>query len=280
MAGSDEQERIAYYQSREQVGPYLSKLYSFFPGQPTIPNNATANKAIYINNGLGPGAKILNGITPFVPAELPCDEVIITNLQVAFVDPTLTISIVYNLMPPDDIITLFNTSTGQVLSPVAYLPIVGGIAVEFDVTSPPATVGSWSLKIARLSDPAKCFTVRNGIFQLAGAVCAIDAGAWTNPGGIPFGGFIFGVGPPLPVEIAGSGFLSCPIGVSVDRTGGSGGPLTQTVSSLVVVNDNLITFDVSRDAITSSAAYLATVFCTDASGCSDEADNPIGFIVF
>ena len=163
MAGSDEQERIAYYQSRKQVGPYLQRLYSFFPGQPTVPNNETANKAIYINNGRGPGDKILNGITPFVPEPLPCDEVVLTNLSAVFVDPTLTVTIEWNLLP-GDIITLFNTSSGQVLVPSLVTPILGGLSLEFDMTAPPVTAGLWSLKIAR-ADNLDCFAVRNGIFQ-------------------------------------------------------------------------------------------------------------------
>jgi len=277
MAGSDEQERIAYYQSRKQVGPYLQRLYSFFPGQPTVPNNETANKAIYINNGRGPGDKILNGITPFVPEPLPCDEVVLTNLSAVFVDPTLTVTIEWNLLP-GDIITLFNTSSGQVLVPSLVTPILGGLSLEFDMTAPPVTAGLWSLKIAR-ADNLDCFAVRNGIFQFTGAVCAIDAGAWTFPGGVPFGGPVFGAGLPISVEITGSGFLSCPIGVSVDRDGLGGAPATQTVSSLVVVNDNLITFDVSRDGIMNFGTYLATVFCTDAPGCSDEADNILFYVV-
>jgi hypothetical protein len=229
MANPDEQqERIAYYQSRVQVGPYLDKLYSFFPGQPTLPNNQTANKAVYVGDGSGPGAKILNGIHPFVPPVLPCDEVIITDLQIVFPDPALFISIVWNLLP-GDIISLFNTSTGQVLAPVSVSPIVGGLEVEFDMTSPPATGGSWSLKIARATN-LDCFAVRNDIFQLTGAVCSLSITDLTSPTGFP----VIPPGPPgfpggsFTVDLVGVGFLS-------------EGPVTVTIGpNLFPPNDTII----------------------------------------
>ena len=124
MAGSDEQERIAYYQSRKQVGPYLQRLYSFFPGQPTVPNNETANKAIYINNGRGPGDKILNGITPFVPDPLPCIEVVIASLVIGTFDD-LHVTVLYNV-EPGDIYVLFNTSDGTTLPIISVTPINTG----------------------------------------------------------------------------------------------------------------------------------------------------------
>jgi len=269
------QARIAYYQERRQLGAYLGDPLFFYPGASTVPQNATAN-LIAIGDGNGPGAKILNGIGPVVPVA-ECDEVVITDLQVAFVDPTLTVNVVYNVLP-GDIITLFNTNSGQVLVPTLVTPILGGLSLEFDMTAPPVTAGSWSFKIAR-AENLDCFAVRNGIFQFTGAVCAIDAGAWTYLGGVPFGP-VLGAGPPISAQITGSGFLSCPIGVSVERDGMGSAPLNQTVSSLVVVNDNLITFDVSRDGIVNFGTYLAIVFCTDAPGCSDEADNTLFYVVF
>jgi len=238
---ADEQARIDYYQSREQVGAYLSKLYSFFPGQPTIPNNATANKAIYINNGRGPGDKILNGITPFVPEALPCDEVIITDLGVVFADPSLFVSLVYNLMPPGDIITLFNTSTGQVLTPVGYSPIPGGVEVEFDMTSPPATAGLWSLKITR-AENLDCFVVRSGIFQLTGPICALAVtgigppATPVSPPGPP--GFPGGVG--FFIELTGVGFLTGPLTIEVITVFGF--PTTLVGYSIIVIDDTSLTF--------------------------------------
>jgi hypothetical protein len=240
MAGNEEQERIAYYQSREQVGPYLDKLYSFFPGQPTLPNNETANKAIYINNGLGPGAKIINGIKPYVPPALPCDDVIITSLVGNFVDPALFLNILWNLLP-GDIITLFNTSTGQVLTPVAVSPIVGGLEVEFDMTLPPATAGSWSLKIAR-AENLDCFAVRSNAFQLISAVCALSVtgigppASPVSPPGPP--GFPGGVG--FFIELTGTGFLTGALTIEVIN---NFFPFNTLVGyGILVINDANLTF--------------------------------------
>ena len=234
-----EQARIDYYLSRRKIGSYLNRALSFYPGAPTIPTNFIANKTTYINNGLGPGAKILNGIEPFVPEPLPCDEPVIESLVVG-VFGDLHVTVLYNV-EPGDIYVMFNTSDGTFLPIISVTPIVGGVNVIFNDDSPPATPGAYTFKILR-ADNAECFVIRASIFTVAPVVCEIEIDSWTGDG-IPPPPFTFvppGT-PGLTATVIGSGFLPGPLTVVLENAFPPFNNLDITL--VTVIDDNTLTIN-------------------------------------
>ena len=275
---SEAQPRVAYYRGRVESGAYLNKPLSFYPGAPTVPQSFTGN-LIAVGNGNGPGAKILNGIGPAQTEEIPCVDPVITSLM-TFSFPampdTLGITVLYNV-EPGDLLFVFNTSTGQVIYPATVSPVAGGFALTFDLTSPPADVGSWTFKVVRAGNP-NCFAIRSGVYVVTGTVCSLTADAWTLSGGLPFPelGFLAGTSPVT--WITGSGFTGCTLDVTVELfISFNPAPPTLPVIGLTVTNDNLIEFTVDGSGVATNATYQAVISCTDIPGCEV---SPVNFLSF
>ena len=274
---SDNASRTQLYLGSAEQGIVFNRKMSFYSGSPTSPTSFTGNQILGVSSN-GPGASIINGVGPVLTVPIPCNEVVVESVSfLVFLEPPTTILQVSYNAQEDDILVMFIPGTGTRMA-FDFVTVTPGVGLSAKLQSDPPP-GTYTLKIMRASDPVGCFYLQPNFYTVEGVVCTIDAGAWTLPGGVPFPPFIFGVGPPVAVEITGSGFLSCTIGVSVDLAGFPGPPPTQAVTSLVVVDDNTITFDVSRVGIGGGATYEATVFCTDLGGCADVADNTIFFAV-
>jgi len=272
MAGiNPEQEaaRLAYYQSRRKVGRYLNRNLSFYSGAPSIPQSFTGN-LLLVAGGTGPGAKILNGIEPFVPTPLPCEEPIITSLVTAIGDD-LSVTVLYNV-EPGDVYVLFNTSDGTTLPILSVIPVVGGVVVTFDDDSPPATPGSYTFKIIRAGN-LDCFTTRSNVFQIFPAVCLIVVTGMSGDG-------VFPNFPLIPgslghsVTVTGSGFLAGPLTITIVN---NFPPFNTLIPTLItVVDDNTITIDF--DAPFSDGFYEVTVALTSDPTCFGVAPGSIGVI--
>jgi len=263
---AQEAARIAYYQSRRKVGRYLNRDLSFYSGAASIPQSFTANLAL-VAGGTGPGAKILNGINPFVPEPLPCDDPIITSF-VAVVAGDLTLTVLYNV-EPGDVYVMFNTTDGTTLPLISVTPIVGGVEVVFDDDVPPATPGSYTFKIIRAGN-LKCFATRSNVFQIAPAVCPIEVTGMTGDGVTP---------PPLfpgslghSVMVTGSGFLAGPLTITIVNVFPPFNILIPTL--ITVVDDNTITIDF--DAPFATGFYEVTVALTADPTCFGVAPGSIG----
>ena len=265
MAGiNPEQEaaRLAYYQSRRKVGRYLNRDLSFYPGAPTIPQSFTGNLML-VAGGTGPGAKILNGINPFVPEPLPCEDPIITSLVVGLFDD-LNITVLYNV-EPGDVYIMFNTTDGTTLPIISVTPIVDGVTVVFDDDSPPATPGSYTFKIIRAGN-LDCFATRSNVFQIAPAVCLIEITSMTGDGVFPPGPPIFPGTPGQSVALVGAGFLSGALTVTIINTSP---PFNTFLPTLVtVIDDNNMTVDF--DAPFFDGFYDVRVELTADPTCFDE----------
>jgi len=160
--------RTRLYRERGQNGVVLSRGFSFYSGKPTIPNSYTGNLLLGASTG-GPAAYLLEGVVPLVEEQVcePIDiELIACEISVNGGDE-LRVTVTYNLLS-DDIYILFNTVTGQRLSPTAVNPDTDTVQAFFNVTSPPADPGPWSFKIMRSSNPGGCFFVQPNCYVIAG----------------------------------------------------------------------------------------------------------------
>jgi hypothetical protein len=266
------QARIAYYQERRKLGAYLNNPLYFYPGAATVPQSFTGNLIAY-GGGNGPGAKIINGIGPAIPAPPPCDEPIITSLIINAAAPDiLNMDVEYNVLP-GDIYFVFNVPTGQVLYPQSVTPIAGGVQVEFDMTSPPADGGSWTFKIIRADDEA-CFAIRSGVYVTAAAGCALEVTDLSSPTGFPVSppgppGFPFGSF--FGIEVTGSGFTTGPLAVTLINNF----PPNNTIvaSAVNVIDDNNLTFDFTGDGTSGLYAVRVTLI-SDPTCFAEIGTNP------
>lgn len=258
--------RSQLYLSRVRVGRVFNRTVAFYSGSPTTPTNFTGNQILGTHSG-GAGGGLLNGMSPSIEVPLACEELIIENVEVSSNNDNLFVTVTYSSPDPStDIYVLFNQSTGQSFGAVS-------VSGSSPVTAlfPHQTLlpnGFYSLRVSRAADPAGCFDVRNGLFNR----CAITAGTWSLPGGVPFPPNVLPI--PTLTELGGSGFFSCPLDVAVERTS-AGTPATLPISGLTVVSDTLLSFTV-ENTTAATGDYVARVFCTNL-GCEDLSDNSISF---
>ena len=236
MAGpGDAAGREELYTERGQNGIVLARAFAFYPGAPTIPTSFVGNLILGVQ-GNGPGAYLLDGIGPPIRETTPCEDIIINGVVCTLVGDTLTVTALYNVLA-GDIYILFNTTTGQVLQPTSVTPVVGGVDVVFDVTSPPAAPGAWSFKIMRVANPKDCFFVKPNCHVIVG--CTISLLTLTGDGVDP--------NPPIfagnsgTVALTGSGFLSGPLTVTIPVSFGDPGPFTVDVVN--IIDDSNMTID-------------------------------------
>ena len=269
MADPNSAERARLYLSRAQQGTVFNREFNFYPGNATVPNSFTGNQALGASTN-GPGAFIINGVGPVLVAE-ECEEPVIVLTNVVFGDDNVFIFIEMSNILPTDTFIIFNTS-GNAFAALSVSPSGGNWVLTFPGSDllPP---GTYALKVIREGD-LDCFAVEQNVFNISGGVCLIDAGPWTNPGGIPFFPIFFPG--PIPTEITGSGFTTCTIDVEVISMVAI--VPTLPVIGLTVINDNLLSFTVDGSAsFPFGGIYQARVFCTDIPGCEDFADNTIRF---
>lgn len=269
MADPNAADRAGLYLGRARPGVVFGQEYSFYSGNPTIPNSFTGNLTLGATVS-GPGAFLINGVGPVLMPPESCDEPVLIVQSVVDSPSSLVITIeISNLLPTDTLI-LFN-NFGVALTPSNVQVIPGAVELTFPGTDT-LPAGTYALKAIRDGNP-DCFDIQYGVFTNSGDVCLLDAGSW---------GFLMSPFPPVvspgPVNtrITGSGFTSCTISVEVDLLFAVGpSPATLPVSSLVVVDDNNITFTVDGTAVFTPSVYEAVVSCDDNPGCEDTADNNI-----
>ena len=168
---------------------------------------------------------------------------------------------------------MFVPGTGDQMG-FKFVSITPGVSATVVLQDDPPS-GLYTLKIMRASDPAECFTIRPGVYLSAGS-CTLSVSELTFAGGAPIPGGIFAPNFLNDMELNGAGFLDCPVDLVIDRIGG-GGPLTLTASDIVVVNDNLITFDLTVPPSAAFSSYEVTVFCTDDPTCEATAPQTLFF---
>lgn len=268
MAGpGDAGGREELYTERGQNGIVLAREFAFYPGAPTIPDNFTGN-LILGAQGNGPGAFLLDGIGPPIRETVACEDVVIESLVCNVVGDTLTVTALYNVLA-GDIYVLFNTSTGQQLLPQSVTPVVGGVDIVFDVTSPPADEGAWSFKVMRLANPKGCFFVKPNCFVIAPVVCLITLTTLTGDGVFP--------NPPLfpgnsgTVSLTGSGFLSGALTVTMPVAFFGFTPFT--VDLVTVIDDNNMDIDFTS-VLGEDGQWGVRIELTSDPTCFDE----IGFV--
>lgn len=271
MADPNSAERATLYLGRAQQGTVFNREFNFYPGSATVPNSFTGNQALGATSG-GPGAFIINGIGPALVGEA-CDEPVILVTNVVFGDDNVFIFIEMSNVSPTDTFIIFNAN-GDAFKASNVSPSGGNWVLTFpDSALLPS--GSYALKVIREGD-LDCFDIEYNVFNIAGAVCAIDAGAWTFSGGVPFPPVVFPN--PRATQIVGSGFTTCMISVQVNLLVSVGpSPGTLPVIGLTVINDNLLTFTVDGTTAGVPSTYEAVVICDDVPGCQDTADNFISW---
>jgi hypothetical protein len=239
-ADSDRQDRQQLYLERGRNGVVLQREFGFFPGAPTVPTSFTGNLALGSHSG-GPGDYILNGVGPPIREAVPCESVEVESILCEIATngtDTLVVTVLYNVFP-GDIYVLFNTSTGQQVTPTTVTPIVGGIVATFPAESPPLDPGAWSFKIMRLANPKDCFFVKANCLVLAPVVCTLTLLTLTGDGVFP--------NPPLfpgdsgTVALTGTGFLSGALNVTIPAA--FGGPTPFTVDVVNIIDDSNMTID-------------------------------------
>lgn len=156
---NDAATREELYAERGRNGVVLGRSFTFYSGTPTTPTNFTGNLLLGAHSN-GAGANLLNGVGPTIETAVPCEDIIIESISCELGEEgVLHVMVAYNLLS-DDIYALFNTDTGQMLTPLSANVVGGEIDLVFNVSSPPADVGAWSFKIMRLANPAVCFFVQ------------------------------------------------------------------------------------------------------------------------
>jgi len=233
--------RSKLYLERGQNGVVINREFAFYSGKATQPNSFTGNLILGTGTN-GPGANLIDGIGPPIVERQPCEEILVESIVCDLVGDTLTVTVIYNVLP-GDIYVLFNTSTGQQLVPVSVTPIGGGVDVVFDVTSPPADAGSWTFKTMRVANPKNCFFVKSNCVVVAGSVCLITLLTLVGDG-VPPNPALF-PGNPGTVSLTGAGFLSGALTVTIPPVFGGFTPFT--VDLVTIIDDNTMDIDFTSD---------------------------------
>lgn len=258
---ADANARAQLYLSRGQTGSYINEELIFYPGGGTIPPSFTGNLALGVNTN-GPGADLLNGIVPFQAPVEPCDAIVVTSVACEVAvngGDVLIVTILYNV-EEGDIYSLFNTSTGQVLLPESVTPIVDGVQVAFDVTSPPADPGAWSFKVARESNPTVCFFVKSNCYVIQDVVCTLTITDMTGDG-VPPNPLIFPGTLDNTVSLTGTGFLSGTLNVSILQVFGGPPGTPLPIDMVTVIDDNNL--DIQFDTFGDSDGAYGVVISLD-----------------
>ena len=246
---------------------YLDKKVTTYPGQPTIPNSATGNLVINAG-GAGVGADLLSGIGPVLEVPLACNEITISSVgpPTSFTagDGLVVVEIEYNDPLESDGIIIFQLGTGSII-PIVSRTITGPSTIELELNIIDSlTGGSYALKVVRSSDPKSCFAIKYSAFEIeVPVVCTLTLTDLSGDGVPPNGG-IFAGNTDNTVSLVGTGFLSGPLTVTIDRV--FGGPLTLPIDFVTVNDDNNL--DVQFDTIGGQdGQFSVTVEVTTFVGC-------------
>jgi len=269
MAGpGDATNRERLYAENAREGRVLGRDFTFYSGAATTPTSYTGNLVLG-TSGDGPGAYLLDGVGPPIPDVAPCEEVVVASLVCDLVGDDLTVTLLYNAVA-GDVYVLFNTGTAQLLKPTSVTPVVGGVEVVFDVTSPPTDAGSWSFKVMRAANPTGCFAVRSGCLVIAPVVCTISLTGISGDG-------VFPNVPLMPgdsgtVSLTGTGFLSGALTVTMPVA--FGGPTSFTVDLVTVIDDSNMDIDFTT-VVGETGQWGVRVELASDPTCFDE----IGFVL-
>lgn len=242
--------RTRLYLSRAQSGTVRDNPLAFYSGKATVPNSFTGNLALGVSSD-GPGANLLDGVSPPIVDPVPCDEPLISEVQVTLLDDNVRVRVTYtNPDPETDVYVLFVPGSGVNVAPLSVSPGPGPDQVT--LFFPDAEVlpgGLYTLKVMRASDPTRCFSTRANVLTIESFVCTLEITDMTGDGVSPNPALFPGSTDNV-VSLTGTGFLSGTVSAQILQVFGGPPGTPLNIDSVNVIDDNNLTiqFDTFLDS--------------------------------